>query len=336
MAFDPYGLLGVPTSATREEIRQAYRGLARKYHPDVNDSAEAVELFKEVGMAFAILNDDPRRALFDEFGEESMHINFDPDKARKRRSRRPAQAQHAGHTGRPQRAPRPRPRRSTVPPRRGSKPLRRSGRPRRQEPTRRPEPAPRGRPRRDSGAMPTSDAGRTADVVAPLEINLALALTGGEVRIPSPVGGAMISVRVPPNVQGGHRIRLVGRGRPGRDGARPGDLYMEVIVARHPYFHLEGDDLVLELPITVGEAHYGAEVEIPTPDGWLRIRVPRGSTGGESLRLRGKGKVLEGGQRGEMYVHLCVRLPSKVGAATRSLDHINRLYHDPIRHDLKL
>ena len=218
-----------------------------------------------------------------------------------------------------------------MPPRQGATPSRRGAVPRRQRPHRRPAPGPRGGARRT-----TSADSRTADVVAPLEIDLALALSGGELRIPSPVGGAMLAVRVPPNVQSGHRVRLVGRGRPGRGGARPGDLYMEVDVRRHSYFHLEGDDLVLELPITVGEAHYGAEVEIPTPDGWLRIRVPRGSTGGERLRLRGKGKVLDSGQRGEMYVHLCVRLPGKVGAATRSLDHINQLYHDPIRHDLKL
>ena len=205
-------------------------------------------------------------------------------------------------------------------------------------PPRRAEPAPRrARPQPETMAAAGGAArARSSDVVAPLQIELGLALAGGELRIASPVGGAMITVRVPPGVQSGHRVRVVGRGRPGRGGARPGDLYLEVIVLRHPHFHLEGDDLVLELPLTMGEAHFGAEVEIPTPEGWLRIRVPQGSRGGERLRLRGKGKMQDSGQRGEMFVHLCVRLPRKLGAAARSLDHINQLYTDSIRKDLKL
>ena len=345
MAFDPYGLLGVNSSASREEIRKSYRALARKYHPDINPSPETAERFKEMGMAFAVLNDDAKRALFDEFGEESMHINFDPDRARHRRRRTAQQASRSPRQGERGAA---RPRRGTAPPRRGAPPPRRGTAPpgqntmppgpsvaprRDQVPERGPQQGP-GRVR-SSGPAPAATR-RSSDVVAPLEIEFGLSLRGGELHIPSPVGGAMLTVRVPPNVQHGHRIRLVGRGRPGRGGARPGDLYLEVHVARHRYFHLEGDDLVLELPLTVGEAHHGTEVEIPTPEGWLRIRVPGGSCGGERLRLKGKGKLLASGQRGEMYVQLSVRLPSRVGAATRSLDHINQLYTEPIRPALKL
>ena len=266
-------------------------------------------------MAFAILNDDAKRALFDEFGDKSMHINFDPALARKRmqRRRRPAQGgRGAARRGEP--SARPRPRRNPG----GVRP------PREQRGT---------RPRQDTVG---AGAHKSSDVVAPLQVEFGLALAGGELRLPSPVGGAMLTVQLPPGVHSGHRLRVVGRGRPGRGGARPGDLYLEVAVQRHLYFHLEADDLVLELPVTVGEAHHGAEVEIPTPEGWLRIRVPQGSLGGERLRLRGKGKMLEGGDRGDMYVHLCVRLPRKVGAAARSLDHINQLYSESIRQDLKL
>ena len=339
MAFDPYGLLGVHSSASREEIRQAYRSLARKYHPDVNPSPEAVEHFKEVGMAFAVLNDEPKRALFDEFGEESMHLNFDPVAARQRRQRkaRPRKAPPGARarTGRGG----PRPRRSGASARRAQPQPQHQQRPQPQAPRHRDRPQPRrgGQPPPEPRPRqaPMGDP-RSSDVVAPLPVDLATALSGGQLRIPSPVGGAMLTVRVPAGVQDGFRIRLVGRGRPGRSGAKPGDLHLEVAISRHPHFHFEGDDLVLELPVTMGEAHFGAEVEIPTPDGWLRMRVPPGSLGGERLRLKGKGKVLPGGQRGEMYVSLSVRLPQKLGAAARSLDHISQLYPDSIRKDLKL
>lgn len=351
MAFDPYGLLGVPSSATREEIRQAYRAQARKYHPDVNDSPDTAERFKEMGMAFAILNDGAKRALFDEFGDESMHLNFDPVAARKRKARKRRSARggrgaaRRGGGGRARQGRGgAREQRPTMPPRPGARPQRpRRGepvtqaRPRRSPGGVKPPPERKGAPpRRDTMGAPGAPTHSSSDVVAPLQVELGLALAGGELRFPSPVGGAMLTVQVPPGVQSGHRLRVMGRGRPGRGGARPGDLFLEVVVLRHPYFHLEADDLVLELPVTVGEAHHGAEVQIPTPEGWLRIRVPPGSLGGERLRLKGKGKLQEGGARGEMYVHLCVRLPRKLGAAARSLEHINQLYSDSIRQDLKL
>ena len=312
MSFDPYRLLGVAPNATVEQVRQTYRKLARKFHPDINPDPGAAEQFKEMGHAFAVLSDATKRALFDEFGEESLHLNFDVDRARRKRSR-------------------PAPARRTAP-RRPTSSGRRTTRDPRPDPR---QPQPRQRPRRPAPAPPPG--GPSPDVTSPLEVDLDLALTGGDMRIPSPVGGAMLTVHLPPGVKSGTRIRLAGRGRPGgRRGAKPGDLFLEVRVKPHPFFERSGDDLLLELPLTLGEAYHGAEVEIPTLDGWLRIRIPAGSRGGERLRLQGNGLHTTAGSRGDMYVHLCVRLPDKMSAATRSLDQLSQLYSEPVRKGLKL
>ena len=85
MPLDPYRLLGITPAASEQEVRQAYRSLARQYHPDVNDSPEALEHFKQVGQAYSILSDPQKRALYDEFGEESLRLHFDPDRARQKR-----------------------------------------------------------------------------------------------------------------------------------------------------------------------------------------------------------------------------------------------------------
>ena len=311
MAFDPYGLLGVRASATPDEIRQAYRALARKLHPDVNHSEDSAERFKEMGLAFSILSDNSRRALFDEFGEESMHLNFDPSRARRRRG----------------------PSRRT---RSSASPERADPATRRRPPARQQRRGGHSAPSSPVRAEPQRSGRRSTDVTVPLHLDLALALTGGQLRVPSPVGGAAVTVQIPPGVSGGHRFRIPGRGRPGHRGGKPGDLHLEVVIDPHPYFRRDGRNLVLELPVTVQEAHRGAEVRIPTLEGWLRIRVPAGSQGGERLRLQGKGPQLPGGRRGDMYVHLCVRLPPRLGAAGRALDQICQLYDDSVRKDLKL
>jgi curved DNA-binding protein len=173
-------------------------------------------------------------------------------------------------------------------------------------------------------------------VVSELEIDLLTAITGGELRVTSPVGGAVLRAVVPPNVQPGHRIRFKGRGRASRaGGGGPGDLYLEVVVRPHPFYHRDGLDLVLELPLTVEEAWRGASVDIPTLAGWLRVPIPAGSRGGERLRLRGKG-IYDGELAGDLYVHLCVRLPDRLEAAGRSLERLAGLYSDDVRQGLHL
>ena len=105
----------------------------------------------------------------------------------------------------------------------------------------------------------------------------------------------------------------------------------------HPFFHRDGPNLVLELPVTLEEAWRGADIEIPTLDGWVRLPVPAGSRGGERLRLRGKGVPAgDDGRRGDLYVHVCLRLPERLEAAGRSLERLAGLYTDDVRAGLRL
>jgi curved DNA-binding protein len=269
--FDPYQILGIGRHANEDEIRQAYRRLARELHPDLNKSTSDEERFKELGLAYAVLSDPERRRLFDRFGEASLSPHFDPSSLDDPYQVAPEESYHV------------------------------------------------------------SDR----DILVPLEIKLTTAIAGGQLRVSTPAGGAL-TVAVPPGVESGHLIRCPGRGRPGRAGSAPGDLLYQIHVKSHPYLRREGHDLVLELPITVGEAHFGARIKIPTLDGWLTLRVPPASRGGERLRLRGKGSADGTGGRGDLYVHLCVRLPDRISSAERSIERLAALYSSPVRAGLEL
>jgi curved DNA-binding protein len=308
VGFDPYHILGVQSSAGADEIRRAYRGLARRYHPDVNRSTEAEERFKLLAQAYSVLSDPKRRALFDEFGEDSLALAFDPRRARdgERRPTEPPPGRRTRASDEPADARRV----STT------------------EATRRTR-----KPREESGEDTPPPA--SADVESQLEIDLLTALRGGKVKLPSP-GGAVLTVELPAGVESGHRMRLKGRGRPGLRGGLPGDLYIEVVVLPHPFFHRDGQNLVLELPITLDEAWRGADIEIPTLEGWVRLPVPPGSRGGERLRLRGKGLPGASRRRGDLYVHLCLRLPDRLDAAGRSLERLAGLYSEDVRVGLRL
>ena len=284
-SLDPYKILGLPQSARPEEIRHKYKQLARQYHPDVNPSPEAEERFKALAMAFSVLTDPRRRALYDEFGEASTRLGFDPDEARRRRARSDA---------------------ATPGPSSQSPAARR-------------------------------DRGSEADLVQPLEIELGMAIRGGELRVPSPLGGPPIPVTIPAGVANGARLCLVGRGLTSRGGGRPGDLYLEIQVQPNPHYRRDGLDLHLELPLTLNEATRGVTLEVPAPGGRLRLTVPPDCQGGELLHLRGKGlRSSDGTFSGDLLVHLCVRLPVGTGKARRALDQLSSLYREPVRKNIKL
>lgn len=289
MSFDPYRILGVEQTATTDEIRHAYRALARRYHPDLNQDPDAEEQFKELGQALSVLTDQKRRELFDRYGEASLQAHFDPHQAAAEPPG-PGRRQHPGEAWTE----------ATTSPR--------------------------------SPGPPLSDL----DVVVPLEIDLLTAITGGEARGSSPHSASSLRVPIPAGVETGHCVRLQGRGRPGRGGRPPGDLLFEIRVQSHPFFHRDGVDLILDLPITIEEAHLGARIQIPTLEGWLGVRIPPNSRGGERLRLRGRGLPLGQGLRGDLHVHLCVRLPERLDAAGRLLQRLSALYVEPVRAGLHL
>jgi molecular chaperone DnaJ len=145
-----------------------------------------------------------------------------------------------------------------------------------------------------------------------------------------------LKVRIPPGVEQGGRIRLAGQGEPGPAGTPSGDLYLEVHVRPHPFFTRRGDDLHIELPVTVSEAYNGARIEVPTPDGPVVLKIPPRSQGGQQFRLRGKG-VPARGHQGDLYVQLAVRVPDAEAVDTARLAReLDRAYSRNVRAEVKL
>ncbi len=367
---DLYAVLGVPRTASIEEIRKAYRKLARTLHPDVNPgNKEAEDRFKAVAEAHDILGDPEKRKLYDEFGMAGVQAGFDPQQARAYREqaaeweRRAAGA--GGGTGfggyasfedilgdifggaGPGAGPGGRAGASAA----------RGGADAESELTIDLLDAVRGLSttltiqRRDvcatctgSGADPGSvsacpechGAGTVRVGRGPVAFMRTCPRCGGTGQISArpcaTCGGSgerlsseKLTVRVPPGVETGSRVRVAGKGAPGVGGGAPGDLYIRITVRPHPLLERRGDDLYLDLPVTVGEAVLGASIEVPTPDGPVRVKVPARSQAGRQLRVKGRGvPQLRGGGRGDLYLRLVVHVPDsdspQVADAARTLD----------------
>src|SRR5581483_7352407 len=344
---DLYAALGVSRTATSDEIKKAYRKLARRLHPDLNpNDKQAEERFKEVSVAHDVLTDPEKRKLYDEFGFEGLQAGFDPVRAREYRrwsesghgfSFRPGAGGFEGFDGF------------------GGFGATRGGRRRRQ--------ADEERGFADilnemfGGAAAAEErpaAERGGDVEYPIEVDFLDALRGTRtqvsIRRPAPCpqchgtgrqgtractrcGGTgtieereKLTVKIPPGVGDGSRVRVRGKGGVGRGGAGAGDLYFVVTVRPHPFITREGRDLTIDVPVTVGEAMLGATIEVPTPpEGRVQMKVPRGSQSGQRLRLRGRGvKDPKGGAPGDLYVRLMVALP-KNGTSERTKEAVETL-----------
>lgn len=284
---DLYAVLGVARTATDDEIRTSYRRLARQYHPDVNPNDKGAEdRFKEVAYAYDVLSDPEKRGRYDEFGVTGLQSGFDPEQARAYR--------------------------------RWSEGARRS--PFHQEPGEEidlDELLARMGARRGGGGFEGFEGfggfarapARGRDAHAEVAVDFLDAVLGRELRLEVPGRGAL-RVRIPAGAADGTRVRLAGQGEPGGAGAPPGDLYLTLRVRPHPFFRREGDDLSLDLPVTVPELVLGAGIEVPTPDGVATVRVPPHSRPGQRLRLRGKGAARRGSsERGDLFLRLVVELP---------------------------
>ncbi len=316
---DLYQILGVPRTATAEELKKAYRKLAKQHHPDVNPGNKAAEeRFKEVTAAFEVLSDAGRRKLYDEFGPDALRSGFDERRAEEVR----------------------RWRRQGAPP--GGQPFdfgdfstvnvegygpfdfgsvfdtlfgQRAGR------------GARGRH--------TAPARPGADVEADLEIDLREAVIGGarDVR----VDGRTLRITLRPGLVDGSRIRLAGQGGPGERGAPPGNLLLRIRLRPHPLVRVDGRDLSLDLPVTVPEAVLGADVELPTFDGKVRFKVPAGAQSGTRIRLRGKGlPEQDGGRRGDLYAVVRLILPEATEELARAVAPLAPLYKADPRGDISL
>ncbi|TDR93641.1 DnaJ C-terminal domain-containing protein [Enterovirga rhinocerotis] len=271
---NPYDVLGVATTASAAEIQKAYRALAKKLHPDLNPGDKTAEdKFKEVASAYDLLGDADKRKRFDD-GEI--------DASGAERPQQPFYRDYAttgdGH-GYSSSA--------------GfadfmdgddafAELLRRNQRARANR--------------------------RGEDLHYRLAVDFVDSISGATRRITLPEGGTL-DVKIPPGLVDGQTLRLKGKGMPGMGAGAPGDALIEIEVLPDPRFAREGDDISLELPISLAEAVLGARIVVPTPTGEVSMAVPKGSNTGTVLRLRGKGAPRRDGGFGDEYVRLKVVLP---------------------------
>lgn len=305
---DYYTVLGVKRDASDKDIKQAYRRLARKYHPDVNPGdAAAEQKFKEVSEAYNVLGTPESRNKYDQFGHQAFSGGFDPFTTGGRSSYNFSTGNlrdlfgHASGTG--------------------------------------------------SGGFADSfgsifedlfssgssrqgpDASSDLDVEKNVDIRFEDAVRGTSIQLRIPrSNGAMdrIQVRIPPGVDTGSRIRVAGKGKPGRHGRPDGDLYIITQVQPHEYFTRDGNDMICDVPVTLGEITLGAKIDVPTIDGKISMTIPPGTQNGRKFRLRGKGiPYLKGDGQGDQFVHIRVVLPDQLDDRSRAFmeefDQLNPL-----------
>lgn len=316
MAKDLYAVLGVDKSADQDTIKKTFRKLAAKLHPDKNPGDKNAEArFKEVSHAHDVLSDPKKRSLYDEFGEEGLREGFDAEQAR-------AYKQWRGNGGG------------------------------------------RGAPGGFPGGVRIEDIfggasggfgdvfgdmfgrggarargprrTRGQDVEAETTIDFASAVRGATLQLS--IGGAPITVRIPAGADEGSRVRIPGHGTPAPiDGGQPGDLLLTLHVRPHEHFRREGDDLHLDLPLTLAEAYHGAKVRVPTVDGSVTMKVPARTQAGQKLRLKGKGVAKKGREPGDLYVHFKIVVPtSDADEVAQAIDTIAKYQAGDPREGIEL
>jgi curved DNA-binding protein len=282
---DYYQTLGVARDASADDIKHAYRRLARKYHPDLNKDAAAEARFKEVGEAYEVLKDPEKRAAYDDVGKRWQPGAEQPppgwDSGYEFRGGEDAFAGAGGFGG-------------------GHSDFFEAlfGRARAQARHRAP---PRAQDHHAKVMIGLVDAYRGASRSIRLQVPTLDAQ--GQVLLSE----RTLDVAIPAGVREGQHLRLAGQGAPGFDGAPAGDLYLEIAFAPHPLYRVDGRDVVLDLPVAPWEAALGADIDVPLPDGSVQLSVPAGSGQGRKLRLKGKG--IPGKTPGDLYVVLQIAVP---------------------------
>jgi molecular chaperone DnaJ len=303
----------VKKSAGADEIKKAYRGLAKKFHPDKNKgNKDAENKFKEISEAYAVLSDTEKREQYDRLGKEAFRgggpgsnpfagganpfggfdfSQFTGGGTRTRGGRRSTSTGGGGFTdifsdlfG--------------------------------------------------GGAGYEAGPERGGDLEAELTIDFRDAILGTTMDLV--INGRGVKVKIPEGVSDGQRIRLRGKGAPGAGGGPAGDLNVLIHVRPHPFFERRGDDVYIDLPIRVGEAIRGADVEVPTIHGPVRARIPPATQGGQTFRLRGKGVKKKTGTPGDHYYRVAITVPkSSAAEVLEAADAIDAAYEEDPRAALK-
>jgi DnaJ-class molecular chaperone len=274
LAANPYDLLGVKKDASQDEIQKAYRRLAKKLHPDLNPgNKQAEEKFKEVASAYDLLGDAEKRTRYDRGDIDETGAERPPQRFyRDFADDAHAYSSDAGVADMGGAEDIL----SQIFGREGRTPIRRRG----------------------------------ADAHYALQLDFLTAINGGKRQITLPEG-ATLDVIIPPGTRDGQVLRLRGKGRPGHNGGAAGDALIEIEALAHKLFARKGDDIHLELPISLREAVLGGKVEAPTPSGPVAMTVPKWSNTGAVLRLRGRGVPRPDGSKGDELVTLKVMLPKQ-------------------------
>jgi DnaJ-class molecular chaperone len=326
MAEDFYKVLGVPRSASQAEIQKAYLELAKKYHPDKNpDDKSATKKFQEIQGAFDVLSKPEKREMYDRYGS-SFETAGGP--------------QHTytwgggpgGFSGQ------------------GINPEefdfsqffgeRFGG-----APGGEPGGAPGGgfadlfkQFRRGGGGSKTASPKRGGDVTHEVQIPFVTAVSGGEMQfsIERPSGKVdQLTVKIPPGIEEGKKIRVRGQGNPGPRGGAPGDILLIVRILPHPCFQRQGKNLLVRVPVTLGEAAAGTKIDVPSPRGTVVLKIPPGTSSGAKLRVKGQGVAPRSGPAGDLLAEIQIVLPKDLSQADReALKEIDGRYPQQPRKDL--
>ena len=280
---DYYQVLGVPREATQAEVKQAYRKLARKYHPDVSKETDAEVRFKELGEAYAVLKDPEKRTAYDRMGSQwKSGQDFEPppewDAGFEFSG---ADFNDAGGDGQSDFFEALFGRRSHA--------------------GQRPHMHAQGQDHHAKVLIDLEDAYRGAK----RSISLQMPVMGAQGRVE--MRERTLNVSIPKGIRAGQHLRLSGQGGPGAGNGKPGDLYLEIAFKPHPLFRADGRDVYLDLPLAPWEAALGAAVSAPTPEGLVQLTIPPNSVAGRQLRLKERG--IPGSPAGDLFVVLKIVLP---------------------------
>lgn len=276
---DYYEVLGVPRDASLEQVKKAYRKLARDNHPDMSKAAGGEARFKEAAEAYATLKDPEKRRAYDELGRRPAGEEFAPPPQWEQNFG--AQAGGLGDLNLEELL------------------------------------ASLGRGR--GARTPRPAQGRDFETTVAIGLEAANSGTTLSLQVGDDKGGRTLEVTIPAGVSDGQKLRLRGKGGKGRNGGEDGDIYLHITLAPHPVFRPDAHDLYFDLALAPWEAALGAEVEVPTLEGPVVLTVPAGTLTNRKLRLRGRGMANGRGSRGDLYAVAVIEVPATLTEREREL-----------------